>query len=120
MSRWLSVIRIGPKKHDYVYEYMGNGTYKCGRGSDWKITGEVLWMMKALDDLWYAFDAPTNAIPTSVNHDKVRFVSTGADAHIPGWHTWTMTMSNNAQEEFQTTLIEDAQPAAMMLLMEQI
>ena len=100
----LGVIRIGPPKLGYVYTYMGSNTYKCGRGSDWKLTGEVLWMMKATDGMWYAFDAPKDgAIPTSVNQAKVRFVSTGADAHIPGWHTWTMTMSNNSE----TTFIEN-------------
>ena len=107
MSAMLSVIRIGHPKYRYVYTYMGNVTYKCARGSDWAVGNEVLWMIKAQDDLWYAFDAPNDAIPTSVNHDKVRFVSTDADAHIPGWHKWTMTMSNNDQGQFVTTPIED-------------
>ena len=102
-----SKIRIGPDKHHYLYTYMGSNTYKCGRGSDWSVAGEVLWMMKAPDGLWYAFDAQQDTVPTSIDHAKVRFVSTGADAHIPGWHPWTMTMSNDAEGDFKTTLIED-------------
>ena len=102
-----SVSRIGPKKHKYFYTYVDTLTYKCERGSDWKGIDEVLWMMKAPDGLWYAFDAQQDTVPTSIDHAKVRFVSTGADAHIPGWHPWTMTMSNDAEMGFKTTLIED-------------
>ena len=106
MSGTPSVIRSGPQRHGYVYTYVGDGTYKCERGSDWKDNNEVLWLMKE-HDAWYAFDAPENAIPTSVPTNKVIFISTGADAHIAGWHTWIMKKSNNdAQGRFQTTLIE--------------
>ena len=101
-----SLIRIGKSKFGYVYTYMGSFTYQCERGSDWKVGNEVLWLMLERGH-WYAFDAPKESVPTSVNHEKVRFVSTGADAHIPGWHPWTMTMSNDAVGDFKTTLIED-------------
>ena len=66
----VSVIRIGPTKHRYLYTYMGSNTYKCGRGSDWSVAGEVLWMMKAPDGLWYAFDAQQDTVPTSIDHAK--------------------------------------------------
>ena len=109
------IIRIGPEKHGYVYTYVGNGTYKCRRGSDWKGINEVLWLMKEHDvnppfdhdDVWYAFDAPQDAIPTSVPHNKVIFMSTGADANLPGSHTWILIKSKNSQGWFTTTVIED-------------
>ena len=101
-----TLIRVGKPKYGYVYTYMGNGTYKCERGSDWKVGNEVLWLIKE-DGLWYAFDAPKDPIPTSVNHDKVRFVSTGAEAHKPGKHR-TMMMSHALQQgDFWTTIMED-------------
>ena len=87
--------------------HKGNGTYKCERGSDYCDNNEVLWMMKE-HAVWYAFDAPKNGpIPTSVPHDKVIFISAGADADLQGWHKWTMTKSNNDQGSFQTTHIAD-------------
>ena len=100
-------IRIGPKKHKYIYTYVGNLTYQCEKGSDWKVAGEVLWLMKAPGGLWYAFDAPEDPIPTSIDDAKVRFVSTGPNANDPGWHTWTMTMTqNNATGSFETTVLD--------------
>ena len=104
---YATVIRVGKPVHHYVYTYMGNGTYKCEHGSEWKVGNEVLWLIKE-DGLWYAFDAPKDPIPTSVNHDKVRFVSTGAEAHKPGKHPWTMMMSHALQVgDFWTTIMED-------------
>ena len=108
---YATVIRVGKPKYHYVYTYMGNGTYKCERGSDYCDINEVLWMRKEHDDLWYAFDAPDYSPfspPTFVEHDKVIFKSADADVHIPGWHTWTlMKTSNHDQGSFQTTLIAD-------------
>ena len=46
------------------------------------------------------------------------FKSDDADVLIPGWHTWKLMQTPNHDQgypsiSFQTTLIEDAQPAAM-------
>ena len=91
-----------------MYTYKGNGTYKCERGSDWCLLHEVLWLRKETDGLWYAFDAPKDdPVPTSIPHDKVIFKSADADANIPGWHTWTMTKSNDDEGSFETTKIAD-------------
>ena len=107
MSLTPSTIRIGPNKHGYVYIYVGNGIYKCRRGSDWCGTNEVLWLIKE-DGHWFAFDAPNDHNPTSVDHEKVRFVSTGAEAHKAGRHYWTMMMSHTLQVgDFWTTIMED-------------
>ena len=100
-----SVLRIGKVKFGYVYTYVGDGTYKCERGSDWRGTNEVLWLRKdEHDGLWYALDAP-HWIDTP--HDKVIFISTGRDALTPGWHTWTMTKGGYGEGSFKTTLIAD-------------
>ena len=103
-----SVIRIGKVKFGYVYTYVGDGTYKCERGSDWCLLHEVLWLRKETDGLWYAFDGPKHgAIPTFVPHDKVRFKSADTNANIPGWHTWAMTMSDDEEGSFETTKLSD-------------
>ena len=109
MSNFPSFIRIGKFKYGYVYTYVGDGTYKCERGSDWCGTNEVLWLRKEHDGLWYAFDAPDYlSTPTFVEHDKVIFKSAGTDVHIPGWHPWTLlNKSNHDQAWFETTLIVD-------------
>ena len=81
-NQFPAVIRVGKREYNYIYTYRGNATYKCGRGSDWKVGNEVLWLMKE-EGKWYAFDAPNDQIPASVDPNKVRFVSAHADAHIP-------------------------------------
>ena len=106
IDQWPSRIRVGPLKHHYEYEYVGGGTYKCTRGSDFKGLNEVLWLMKKEDNMWYAFDAPKEDVPLRVPDDKVIFISRDADAHKPGWHTWTMLKTrNHDQGAFQTTLL---------------
>ena len=115
MSLTPSTIRIGPNKHGYEYTYVGNGIYKCRRGSEWCGINEVLWLMKEHDvnppfdhdDVWYAFDAPQDAIPTSVPHNKVIFMSTGPDANLKGSHTWILTKSNDSKGQFKTTVIQE-------------
>ena len=104
MSHLPEMIRIGQPKYNYMYTYVGNMTYKCRRGSDWCDIGEVLWLMKE-NNCWYAFDAPPDPVPTAVQHDTVIFETADADAHQPGWHTWTMTKSNHDEGRFQTFLI---------------
>ena len=99
-------IRIGKQKFHYNYTYVGNMTYKCGRGSDWAGWGEVLWLMKEENNNWYAFDAPETPVPTDVNHDKVIFETADANAHIAGEHTWIMKKSKGEQPgKFETFLI---------------
>ena len=110
MSDFPNAIRIWKGIFGYVYTYVGDGTYKCERGSDWCGTNEVRWLRKdERDGLWYAFDAPDCInTPTFVEHEKAIFKSADADVLIPGWHTWTLVKTpNHAEGEFQTTLIED-------------
>ena len=106
-TEFAAVIRIGKPKFQYVYNHIGNGTYKCVRGSDWKNGDEKLWLIEK-DGHWYAFDGPNNHTPTSVDHEKVRFVSTDAEAHKDGRHSWTMMMSKTQEVGyFDTTIIRD-------------
>ena len=109
-NQFPAVIRVGKPEYNYIYTYKGNATYKCERGSDWKVGNEVLWLMKE-DGKWYAFDAPPDQNPTSVDPDKVRFVSTGTfstEAHREGKHPWIMMMSQKQQvSNFYTTILDE-------------
>ena len=73
MSVPLQVISINKAEYGFVYTYMGSGIYKCRRCSEFgDKDSEVLWLMKGGDNVWYAFDAPKDPLPTSVpTDDKV-------------------------------------------------
>ena len=108
MSDFPNAIRIGKKKFGYVYTYVGDGTYKCERGSDYCDTDEVLWL-RSHNDFWYAFVAPDYypfSPPTFVEYDKVIFKSDYADVLIPGWHTWNLMQTPNYDKAWlETTLM---------------
>ena len=50
-------IRIGPAKHNYVYEKVSDDLYKCCRGSDNCPQGHKLWLRRSSHGQWAACTA---------------------------------------------------------------
>ena len=114
MSVPLQVISINKAEYGFVYTYMGSGIYKCRRCSEWgDKDSEVLWLMKGGNNVWYAFDAPKDPLPTSVpTDDKVILKSYPEfDALLPGIHKWTAMRAPGGPRLviYETFLIDDMQ-----------
>ena len=114
MSVPLQVISINKAEYGFVYTYMGSGIYKCRRCSEWgDKDSEVLWLMKGGNNVWYAFDAPKDPLPTSVpTDDKVILKSYPEfDALLPGIHKWTAMRAPGGPRLviYETFLINDMQ-----------
>ena len=110
----LQVISINKAEYGFVYTYMGSGIYKCRRCSEWgDKDSEVLWLMKGGNNVWYAFDAPKDPLPTSVpTDDKVILKSYPEfDALLPGIHKWTAMRAPGGPRLviYETFLIDDMQ-----------
>ena len=105
-------ISINKTEYGFVYTYMGSGIYKCRRCSEWgDKDSEVLWLMKGGNNVWYAFDAPKDPLPTSVpTDDKVILKSYPEfDALLPGIHKWTAMRAEGGPRLaiYETFLIDD-------------
>ena len=47
MVQLTAEIRIGPERHNYVYQlHVLSGVYRCVRPSDWGAAGEVLCLFR--------------------------------------------------------------------------
>jgi len=106
-------LRIGPKRHKYVYTRVGDCLYKCSRPSDfgqWNGPNpEVLWLRRGVGPCghswWDAYDAPANANNPPVTNP---IFWTFECAIEDGKHHWKLAFpgqGHGSGGDFQTTIL---------------
>ena len=82
------VFRIGPPRHDYSYQKLGDVLYRCKKRSEWGCEGQKLFLLLS-DGWWIAFDAPEDSRSKeevlAVGHPVFRSQAAVLEG---GWHTW--------------------------------
>ena len=95
--------RIGPPRHDYCYQKLGEVLYRCKKKSEWGRDGQKLFLLLN-EGWWVAFDAPEQAktVEEVLAVGNPVFRSQAAVLE-EGWHTWA---TNDAAPSNVATWLE--------------
>ena len=90
-AEYPAFLRIGSDEHQYNYEHIGSGVYRCSRGSAW--ASDLRLFLVQHDGFWYAVDAPTDSSMLVVILTQGVPVFRSAEAVLDaGWHKWETNM----------------------------